>query len=216
MNSGVAPTAYFAEYYSNRDWRFYKATLAQIVRHSEPGPILDIGAGAGFLVEAAVGWGMECWGIEGSAEGIAIARERCPGINLRQHLLSEPLPFGDNSFQTVMLNQVIGHLEADMGAAVIGEIRRVLRPGGMVYIASPSRFNRRERKADPTHRHLYAPLELEALLARKGFVGVVPLNYPLEVFGGSYILRGIAYGVLRLTGWQRLSGTANCIAFRPS
>jgi ubiquinone/menaquinone biosynthesis C-methylase UbiE len=216
MNRGIAPAGYFEKYYANRDWRFYRRVLAIALELSEPGPILDVGAGVGFLVEAAQRWGLKCEGIDGSEEAVRIGRARFPDLRLRFHALSDPLPYGDESFQTVILNQVIEHLEAGLAEAVLDEIYRVLRPGGMALVASPSRFDRSPESFDPTHVRLYTPKELAELLGAAGFAGVQPFDSPRAFFGRSRLGTGLSTGILRLTGWQRLSASANCIAYKPS
>ena len=45
---------YFEQFYSTRDWHFYRPLLALILGHSEPGPILDVGAGTGLFIELAL------------------------------------------------------------------------------------------------------------------------------------------------------------------
>src|SRR5437763_12569881 len=102
VNRGVGNTHYFTLWYSARDWRFYKDLLAELILKSDPGPILDVGAGTGLLVEGATRWGLDCCGLEGSLEALALAQARFPSIRLTHHLLSEPLPFDDNSFQTAI------------------------------------------------------------------------------------------------------------------
>jgi SAM-dependent methyltransferase len=214
-NAGVGPAGYHETWYGAREWRFYRGIVADVVALSEPGPILDVGAGAGLFVEAARRWGLSCVGVEGAADAIALAERRCPGLALHHHLLSEPLPFPDASFQTAIWNQVIEHLEPGVAERALRESRRVLRPGGALLVYSPSRANRAERDADPTHVHLYAPAELRDLLLRVGFERIVARDAALEVFGRSRAGRLLAHALFRATAWQRLAATANCVAYAP-
>jgi SAM-dependent methyltransferase len=207
-------TAYFLERYGERDWRAYKPILADIVRHSNPGPMLDIGAGTGLLLEGARAWGLSCQGIEGSVDAITIAKHRCPDLPLIRHILGEPLPFHDETFQTILLNQVIEHIEPRICRQTLIDSLRVLRPGGMIFITSPSRFDRVEGPKDPTHIHLYAPSELRRVLESVGFTHIVPADYPLPVFGSNPISRKLVSLLFDLTHWDRLSATANCRAYK--
>lgn len=174
-----------------------------------------MGAGVGFLTEAAQRWGFDCEGIEGSAEGVEIGRARYPQIRLQHHLLSESFPFESERFQTVFANQVIEHLEPEVGTAMLAEIARVLRPGGMVFIGSPSRFNAYERKADPTHINLYEPKGLERLLAEAGLENISDFNTPRLLLGSNRLGSGMMSVLFRLLPWQRLSATANYRAYKP-
>ena len=215
MNSGIGPEGYFEEFYLSRDWRFYKGMLSRIVATSEPGPILDLGAGCGYLVETIHRWGLECVGLEGSDNAVKIARQRCPEIDIRQFLLSEPLPFKCNYFSTVIMNQVIEHLEPSVANSCISEVFRVLRPGGALIVFSPSRFNKCEKLEDPTHIHMYSPGELRSFLSSKGLTGILPEDSPLPLLGNSRLGRFLMSVLFRVTRWERLSSSANCIAYKP-
>ncbi len=215
-NRGVAPSGYYDKDYSSRDWRWYRGLLAIAIQQSEPGPILDVGSGVSQLLEAAHRWNLECRGLEGSAEAIAIARSRCPSLKLEQHLLSDPFPLGDCAFQTIYLNQVIEHLEPAVAEACVSECYRVLKPGGLFIVMSPNKFNKHERDADPTHIYLYSPSSLKSLLASKGFTDIRALDSPMNILGQSRLGRLIMKMVFKLTKWERLSSSANCLASRPT
>jgi SAM-dependent methyltransferase len=214
VNEGIGSQQYYERYYSSRDWRFYKSILVDVLRFSEPGPILDVGAGTGFIVEGFLRWGIDCRGIEGSKEAVDIARSRFPETNLLQHFLSDPFPFPDQTFQTVIMNQVIEHLEPAVAENSVAESYRVLRPGGILYVTSPSRFNTYERNADPTHLNLCSPGELRTLLSEKGFLKVIPMNAPLNLLGENWVGREIMHYLFKYTHWERISATANCIAYK--
>ena len=213
--TGIGSEDYFATHYKDRDWKAYRQILAQIVEFSLPGPVLDLGAGVGLFVECAVRWGIECTGAEGAPSAIRIAGERCPGLPVVHHILGSPLPFEDGSFQTVVINQVIEHLTADDARRCLNEAHRVLRPGGMMLVTSPSRFNLPESLGDPTHILTYSPGELRNLLASCGFTGIIPMDSPLSLLGKSYFGRGMMLLFFKLTRWDRLSATANCMAYKP-
>jgi SAM-dependent methyltransferase len=215
LNQGVSQRDYYELHYIARDWRSYNHILSQIVLFSQPGTILDVGAGIGLLGEAAYQWGLDYKGIEGSADAVEMARQRFEGIDLQQHFLSQPFPFPDDVFQTVILNQVIEHLEPNIAEATITESFRTLKPGGLLLINSPSKFNEYERKSDITHINMYSPTELCQLLICKGFVRIKPINFSLNLLGNSFLGRGILYILFKLTQWDKLSATANCIAYKP-
>jgi SAM-dependent methyltransferase len=178
--------------------------------------MIDVGAGAGFFVEAAHRWGIDCTGLEGSVEGVTLAGRRYAGLDLRHHQLEETFPFPDAVFSVALLNQVIEHLTAETARHALTEVFRVLRPTGLVLVLSPSRFNRAEARADPTHAHLYSPRELTALLRATGFTDVRGLNSPLPVLGGGRLGLGLIRALFALLPAERLSATASCAAYKPS
>ena len=174
--------------------------------------------GHGLFVEAAGRWGLDCQGIEGSEDAIAIGQKRYAGLRLSRQYLSAPFPFDGEQFQTVLLHQVIAHLEPEVARHVLAEASRVMRRGGLILIFSPGRFNKTVRRNSPaceTWGQMYAPGELRALLTSAGFQNVVQLDRPRELLGGSFLGRLAMRAALRLTHWDRLSATANCQASKP-
>ncbi len=211
-NSAVGDRAYYETWYADRDWHFYLPVMTQLITLSEPGPVLDVGAGVGFFVECASRWGIRCSGIEGSQAGVEIARARVHDLDIRQHFLSEPFPFADASFQSVLMNQVIEHLEPPVALTALRESFRVLKPNGLLLVLSPNLHNALERDSDPTHINMYTPGTLSALVRRIGFREVRALDFALPAFGTSRLGRRLANAAFRITRWDRLSATANCAA----
>ena len=202
------------EHYGDREWSWYAGILSQAICHSSPGPILDVGAGNGLLLEAAARWGLDAEGVEGSREAIGQAIGRYPELRLRHHLLSELLPYEDESFQTVFMNQVVEHLEPAIGESALRETLRVLRPAGLLFLQSPSAYNRHEQTADPTHINLYEPDKLRRLLVDAGFAHIRAHNAPLHLLGDSAAGVNAMTLLFRMLPWQRLSATANFLAWK--
>jgi SAM-dependent methyltransferase len=75
-----------------------------------------------------------------------------PGVDVVHDLRELPLPFGDREFDEVVCQDVLEHLDY---APLLGEIHRVLRPGGRVVIRSPH-FTSRAVYLDPTHRTAFS------------------------------------------------------------
>ena len=137
--------------------------------------LLDVGCGNGaFLVRMrAAGWGVE--GIEPDPEARAFAT----GAGLTVH--AGPLtthPFGAAAFDAVTMNHVLEHLHEPR--EVLAACARVLRPGGVLWIAAPNgaatglgRFGRHWFPLDPP-RHLvfFTPRSLRDALSQAGFVDV--------------------------------------------
>jgi len=91
--------------------------------------VLDVGTGPGTVAAAALARGAKVTAVDASPEMAAHAAEACPGAEVRVAVLPE-LPFPDASFDAVVGNFVINHLGDP--AAGLAELRRVLRPGGML------------------------------------------------------------------------------------
>ena len=65
----ITPPGYFEQQYGPRGWEWYNR-LANVVEHSKPGPILDVGAGHRLFVEAATRWGLDCVGLKELRTGL--------------------------------------------------------------------------------------------------------------------------------------------------
>lgn len=105
--------------------------VAQFTRHRGK-RILEVGVGAGTDHLQWARAGCECWGVDLTDRAIETTTKRLELHGLRSNLQrvdAETLPFADASFDLVYSWGVIHH--ADDPAAIIREIRRVLRPGGM-------------------------------------------------------------------------------------
>jgi 2-polyprenyl-6-hydroxyphenyl methylase / 3-demethylubiquinone-9 3-methyltransferase len=95
--------------------------------------VLDLGCGGGFMAEALVRRGAKVIGIDPSAPAIQAAREhaKAEGLDIDYRVASgENLPVPDGSLACVVAVDVLEHV-ADP-ALVLDEIRRVLKPGGML------------------------------------------------------------------------------------
>ncbi len=93
--------------------------------------VLDIGAGYGDFVADLAASGVDACGVEISAAAVAKGLARHPGIDLRAGDLRSGLPFADASFDVVVLFGVMWFL-LDALDESLAEIRRVLRPGGLL------------------------------------------------------------------------------------
>jgi len=93
--------------------------------------LLDVGCGPGALTTELVNRvGADAVSaVEPSASFVAAARERLPGVDIRQ-TGAERLPFGDAAFDAA-LAQLVVHFLADPVAG-LREMGRVTRPGGVV------------------------------------------------------------------------------------
>ena len=108
----------------------------------DSGPILDLGCGSGSFLKA-VGRDREVVGCDTALRWLLQARKRLDEAGLADRVLvrasAERLPWPDSTFSAVVAGDVIEHV-ADQGAA-IDEAFRVLKPGGMLAMASPNRFS---------------------------------------------------------------------------
>jgi len=91
------------------------------------GRVLDLGCGDGQIARALASTGVSVVGVDPTTNQIDVAAERGGGPVFAQ-AGAAMLPFGDGVFDGVIACLVFEHID-DVDAA-IGEVARVLRPGG--------------------------------------------------------------------------------------
>jgi len=133
---------YTKEYYQIRAYEsdnlreHFSLLASNIQHHFAPANTLDVGCARGFFVQALQDKGINARGMDVSRYAINNCAEgmRC---YLQHGNAEKKFPYFANSFDVVTCMECIEHLETPELA--IAEMRRVLRTGGYVLIASPKR-----------------------------------------------------------------------------
>jgi hypothetical protein len=100
--------------------------------------VVDVGCGGGALVRDLAALGARPVGIEISEEQLSAARARDDGSGARFLVgRAEALPLEDGSADVVVFMRSLHHVPVEHLEAGLREARRVLRPGGAVYVAEP-------------------------------------------------------------------------------
>lgn len=112
--------------------------------------VLDVGSGLGYLKQFCDPCPHRFVGVEFSPGRL----ERCRALGYEMHALdvdAEPLPFAEGSFDVVVCSHVLEHLAHPV--AVLQEMRRVTRPGGLLILAVPVKPPGFARLVEWAHRH---------------------------------------------------------------
>jgi len=110
----------------------YPAALLLDAAHVEAGVrLLDVGTGTGTVAALACSRAAAVVAVDAEPSMLEVARRQAPTADIRLGTLPH-LPFVDNHFDAAVANFVINHV-GDPEAA-IGELRRVVRPGGRVAV----------------------------------------------------------------------------------
>jgi SAM-dependent methyltransferase len=120
--------------------RFVLDFALRHARASGGARVLDYGCGAGALVEAGRAAGLEFEGADvyygGSKTRAEAERRGLLGSAIRE-IREGRLEYAGSTFDLVVNNQVMEHVE-DLDA-VLGELHRVLKPGGLLLSVFPAR-----------------------------------------------------------------------------
>ena len=137
--------------------------------------VLDLGCGQGTFSAEIAAAGAQVIGAEVAQAAVDRARARHPELEFVRVEIDGELPFTDGSFELVWASEVIEHV-ADT-ARWLSEVRRVLRPRGVVALTTPCHGRLRlalhgiERYSEPLgdHLHLYSRRSLAQTLGEFGF-----------------------------------------------
>jgi len=161
------------------DWHEQPGYYRDVTRHFLPdAKLLDVGCGTGWLAEHF----SDYTGIDGSPDAVAAAATK--GRTVLQGDVDEPLPFGDATFDGVVLKDLLEHVADPV--AVVREVHRVLRSGGRVFASSPDA--QRWVWDDYTHRRPFTRKGFRLLFSDQGF-DVERVGYESVMPGTSIVAR---------------------------
>ena len=136
-----AEAARYDAAYDADDWagRFLQKRLqaALAALGSGPGELLDAGMGGGRLVARLDALGWTVTGIDSSEKMVELARARLPKLADRLLVADlAALPFSGGSFDAAVATGALEYV-GDLGRG-LGELVRVLRPGGRAVVSFPN------------------------------------------------------------------------------
>ena len=153
------------------DAGFYR--LERVLLSGSRARVLDVGCAVGSLLADLKSRGWDVAGVEINRLQAQYARQN-KGLDVKTMPL-EKIGFPDGYFNAVLASHVIEHLNNP--ASFISELKRILVPGGHVYITTPNiggfqalLFKSRWRSAIFDHLYLFSRKTLTKLLVKKGFI----------------------------------------------
>jgi SAM-dependent methyltransferase len=104
------------------------------------GSVLDFGAGCGRVVRHWRGQQAQVFGTDYNAESVKWCAANLPAANFALNRLWPPLNYEDEKFDLVYALSVFTHLSEDLQFAWLAELRRIIRPGGLLLITLHGRY----------------------------------------------------------------------------
>jgi len=132
FDSGRKEPWCYRSYSFDDHYPLFQLVSMGIKMNFNPKRVLDVGCAKGFMVKAFRDQGIEAWGVDVSEYALSAAPE-----DVRRHLHKvdlnrETLPFDDEYFDFVTF---LGTIEClDDYNMVVSEVRRVMQPGGALYL----------------------------------------------------------------------------------
>lgn len=103
---------------------------------------LDLGCGLGRHTVLFASNGFDTYGFDISSDGLNKTKEWLDSLGLNANLVEGDmlsLPYADELFDSILCRNVISHQDTCGVKKIIGELKRVLKPGGECYLTLGSK-----------------------------------------------------------------------------
>ena len=136
--------------------------IVAALKRIEAKTILDLGSGSGRHVIYLAQNGFRIFGLDNSPEGINLTEKWMSSekvsANIQFQNMEDLLPYGDAFFDGVISVQVIHHAKIETIRKIIGEITRVLKRKGLLFVTVPT----------TNHHHKYKEIETNTIIPLDG------------------------------------------------
>ncbi|MCJ7445290.1 MAG: class I SAM-dependent methyltransferase [Methanotrichaceae archaeon] len=191
---------YNENYYKCPQYDYTSYRLEKIVALARPNKdkrILDLGCGPGEIAVRCARQGAEVFGIDLSRDALRLSSERSAKDNVVIHLFEfdgEKIPFMNCIFDTIILSDVVEHVEDHVLNNLIEECYRLLKPEGRLLIhtaptknilflaralkiISAGNIDLHSKLITPEYEHLHIRYHdagsLASILKRNGFYPII-------------------------------------------
>ena len=164
-------------YVDRTPWTEIRLAAVRDLVQPQPGDrVVDLGCAAGAITHFLTSFGCEAVGVDSEPLAMEVATDLFPDLRFELADVTR-LPFEDASLDKAVAADLVEHLDDATFTAMLGEVKRVLAPGGTLSLYTPNPLHVVERmKAhdfvlaqNPTHIGLRTARELAAGLERVGY-----------------------------------------------
>ncbi|MEV8517501.1 class I SAM-dependent methyltransferase [Dactylosporangium sp. NPDC051484] len=148
--------------------------FADLVHAAGGGPVADVGCGPGHVTAHLHTLGLDAFGVDLSQAMIDVARRDHPGLRFEVGSMTD-LHLADASVAALLAFWSLIHIPDDAIPTVLGQFRRVLRPGGPLllgfHVGDESRLKTQGYGGHPmkVYVHRRQPDQVAAWLREAGF-----------------------------------------------
>lgn len=165
-----------------------------------PGSVfLDIGCGTGPLLAAAAKRYERVVGVDVAFRWLVVGKKRLMEQGVDAVLIcacAEALPFPDGLFDAAAMESSVEHVQDQVAA--VGQCRRVLKPGGVVFVSTPNRFSVGPDPQTGVWAGSWLPKGIVAWIVRRQG-GIPPKRKLLSAGGVRGLLLGGGFADVRVT-----------------
>ena len=148
--------------------------------------ILDVGCGTGEHLKRAIGHGLQAFGVEPAPAMLKMAQRNVPMAHVENGVATK-LPFPDAQFDALIMIEVLRYLHQHDVERALMEARRVLKPGGALFVTLVNRWaldgfyvfqrarqllSRNNYNNEHPYCLFFTPAEARRALQRAGLVNV--------------------------------------------
>ncbi|WP_395666055.1 ArsR/SmtB family transcription factor [Methylocella sp.] len=174
-----------------------EAAIREIVGPAPVDALLDLGTGAGRMLELIAPQAARAVGVDQSPQMLAVARARFERAGLRNAQLRQgdiyALPVEADGYDLIMMHQVLHYL--DDPARAVREAARALRPGGRLIVVDFAPHDEEHLRDAHAHRRLgFSGEEVAGFLEAAGLAAGPPLDLAPEAGEGGKLTVSIWLG----------------------
>jgi SAM-dependent methyltransferase len=144
--------------------------------------ILDVGCGVGLTSKHLAPHFGRLAGIDVAPGVVDAAKQRCPGGEFQLYD-GRQIPYEPATFDVVFTVCVLHHVPPPQWRALVGEMARVLKPGGLLYVFEHNPYNPLTRRAVNN-----CPFDADAVLLTRKRAAALVRGAGLEPAEERYIL----------------------------